>query len=85
MNPVDRFPSSSYPFVRVPRMPTNHPIAQSRDIAAAVIAIAKLGGYTYYRSAAPPGAKTIWLGLRKLEGILDGYRLAMARIKDLNH
>lgn len=54
-------------------------------IAAAVIAIAKLGGYTYYRSAAPPGAKTIWLGLRKLEGMLAGYRLAMDHLKDLNH
>jgi hypothetical protein len=54
-------------------------------IAAAVTAIAKLGGYTYYRNAAPPGAKTIWLGLRKLEGMLAGYRLAMAQLKDVNH
>jgi hypothetical protein len=58
---------------------------QIETISSAVIAVAKLGGYTYYRNAAPPGVKTIWLGLRKLEQMLAGYLLAVARLKDVNH
>jgi len=54
-------------------------------ISQAVVAIAKLGGYTYYRNAAAPGVKLLWLGLRKLEGIVTGYRLAMANLRDVNH
>jgi hypothetical protein len=54
-------------------------------ISEAVLAIAKIGGYRGYPSAAPPGAKTIWLGLRKLEGIVTGYLLAMAHLKDVIH
>jgi hypothetical protein len=54
-------------------------------ISSAILAIAKLGGYVYYRNAAPPGVKTIWLGLRKLEQMLLGYRLAMNSLTDVNH
>lgn len=54
-------------------------------IAQAVVAIAKLGGYTYYRNAAAPGVKLLWLGLRKLEGMVAGYRLAMTNRQDVNH
>jgi hypothetical protein len=42
----------------------------------AVAAIAKLGGYTYSRTA-PPGVKVLWLGLRHLQGMVEGYRLAL--------
>jgi hypothetical protein len=43
----------------------------------AVLAIAKLGGYTHYRNAPPPGVKVLWLGLRYLQGMVEGYRLAL--------
>lgn len=60
----------------------NKPI---RTISAAVVAIAKLGGYNSYPKAAPPGVKTLWLGLRKLEAILIGYRLALRSPQEVNH
>lgn len=42
----------------------------------ALIAIAKLGGYEYYRNAKVPGVKTVWLGIRRLESMVAGWRLA---------
>jgi len=45
-----------------------------KTISAAILAVAKMGGYVYYRSAAPPGVKTVWLGLRQLQQMLRGYR-----------
>jgi len=54
-------------------------------ISAAVVAIAKLGGYNYYPKAGPPGVKTLWLGLRKLEAMLAGYLLALAHLQEVNH
>ena len=56
-----------------------------QTISAAVIAIAKLGGYNYYPKAGPPGVKTLWLGLRKLEAMLAGYLLALAHLQEVNH
>jgi hypothetical protein len=43
----------------------------------AIIAVAKLGGYQYYRSAKTPGVKVLWIGLRKLEAMAEGWKLAM--------
>jgi hypothetical protein len=45
-------------------------------IQEAVRAIAKLGGYTPYRKAPEPGVKVLWLGLRRLAAMLEGWRLA---------
>ena len=46
-------------------------------VAKAVILIAKLGGYTYYKTAPPPGVKVLWLGWQRLEAIVQGFKLAM--------
>lgn len=48
-----------------------------KTASQAVLAIAKLGGYTHYRNAPPPGVKVLWLGLRYLQGMVEGYRLAL--------
>jgi hypothetical protein len=47
-----------------------------RTVAAAVLAIAKQGGYAPYRTAPPPGVKVLWLGLQRLHGMALGWRLA---------
>jgi len=46
-------------------------------VAQVVVAIAKLVGYEPYANGPPPGVKTIWLGMRKLESMALGWRLAM--------
>lgn len=43
---------------------------------AAVTAIARLGGYRPSKKGGPPGVKTLWLGLRKLEAMAEGFSLA---------
>ena len=53
-------------------------------IAEAIIAIAKQGGYTYYRNAPPPGVKVLWIGLRRLKGMLEGFKLALQHLKQMN-
>ena len=45
--------------------------------AEAVIAVAKLGGYEYYKNAPPPGVKRLWIGLRRLEDMVEGWKLAI--------
>jgi hypothetical protein len=45
-------------------------------IQEAVRAIAKLGGWTPSRSAPEPGVKVLWLGIRRLEAMVEGWRLA---------
>jgi len=47
-------------------------------IAEAVRAIAKLGGYAWYRTAPPPGVKVLWLGLQRLHGMAEGWSLRRA-------
>ena len=47
-------------------------------ISMAILAIAKLGGYRPYRKSPPPGLKALWLGIRRLEAMIAGYKLAMA-------
>lgn len=36
--------------------------------------IAKIGGYEPYKNGPPPGVKTIWLGYRKLEAMVEFYQ-----------
>jgi hypothetical protein len=48
-------------------------VATVRD---AVRAIAKLGGFAGSPSMGEPGVKSLWLGWRQLEAMVEGYRLA---------
>lgn len=52
-------------------------------VSEAVLAIAKLGGHVSYRSAGPPGVKRLWLGLRRLEAMVEGWRLARSALGPL--
>ena len=54
-------------------------------VAAAVLAVARLGGYQPYRSALPPGVKVLWQGQVRLESMTLGWRLANARPPPLDH
>ena len=49
------------------------PVATVRD---AVRAIAKLGGFAGSPSMGEPGVKSLWLGWRQLEAMVEGYLLA---------
>ncbi len=51
---------------------------QVETIREAVSAIARLGGYRPSNKGGPPGVKTLWLGLRKLEAMVKGFMLARA-------
>jgi hypothetical protein len=53
-----------------------------RTLVEAVREIAILGGYQYYRTAPPPGVKSLWLGWRYLTGLVQGWRLAHQQIYD---
>ena len=39
-----------------------------------LLLIAKLGGYTYRKSKAPPGSKTIWRGMRRAEVVIEAFQ-----------
>ena len=45
-----------------------------KTAAEAIVAIAKLGGYEYYRTAPPPGVKRIWMGWQRLTPMVEGWR-----------
>jgi hypothetical protein len=47
--------------------------------------VAKLGGYLARRNDPPPGAKVVWRGLRRLEDLTRGYRLANTKIAGNSH
>lgn len=53
---------------------TQRPVS---TISEAVTAIAILGGLEYYRNAPPPGPKRLWLGIRRLEDLTQGWMLAV--------
>jgi hypothetical protein len=61
--------------------------ATKRDVATvweAVLAVAERGGWQRYRTAPPPGVKSLWVGWITLRGMVQGYRLALAtRQRDL--
>jgi len=42
-------------------------------LAEAVKQIAKMGGHEPYKNGPPPGVKTIWLGLRKLDAMVEFF------------
>jgi hypothetical protein len=48
-------------------------------LTEAVVMIAKLGGYKARSCDGPPGWITIWRGLRRLEDLVSGYRLAQSQ------
>lgn len=48
----------------------------------AVTAIAKLAGYRPTPKGLPPGVKVLWIGIRKLEGMVEGWRLATQGMKE---
>jgi hypothetical protein len=43
----------------------------------AVLAVAELGGWQRYRTAPPPGVKSLWVGWITLRAMVEGYRLAL--------
>lgn len=47
-------------------------------VREAIRQIAKLGGWEGYPSAGEPGVKSMWLGMRRLDGMVEGWRLARA-------
>ena len=59
---------------------TGKPISHSPTIAEAVRWIAQLGGYLARTSDGPPGVKTLWIGLRRLDALVDGWLLAQSMI-----
>jgi hypothetical protein len=48
---------------------TGNPVKTAAEV---IIAIAKSVGFEAYKNGPPPGVKTIWLGLRKLEAMAEG-------------
>lgn len=50
-------------------------------VAEVVAAIAKMAGHEAYKNGPPPGVKRIWLGLRKLQDLAAGWKLAIEAIK----
>jgi hypothetical protein len=47
-------------------------------LADAMTAVARLGGYMARPSDPPPGAKVLWRGFIRLDGMVDGYCLGIA-------
>ncbi len=52
---------------------TGQEIETAREV---VRAIAGLGGFVGRPSQKEPGVKSLWLGLRRLEAMVEGWRLA---------
>ena len=50
--------------------------APVKTAAEVVRALAKLAGFPSYPSAGRPGVRTLWEGLRRLEGAVYGWKLA---------
>jgi hypothetical protein len=47
-----------------------------KTVGLAVIEVAKLGGYEYYKNGPPPGVKRLGIGLRRLQDMEAGWLLA---------
>ena len=50
-------------------------------LGEAILMIAKLGGYMGRKSDGPPGHQVLWLGLIRLMGMVEGYRLATGSMR----
>jgi len=57
---------------------TNKKLEHHLKLQEAVVSMARLGGYLDRKSDPPPGSKVLWLGLIKLSGVIEGFRLARA-------
>jgi len=51
-------------------------------VQQAVIAVAKLSGYRPSPKAPPPGLKSLWIGLRKLDAMVEMWRLLKGAKKE---
>lgn len=58
-------------------------LAQRRvsTVQEAVNVIAKVGGYSSYKGAKPPGVKVMWSGLRQIEAMAQGWAMALENAK----
>lgn len=52
-----------------------------KTVADAVGVITRMGGHEPYKNGPPPGVKRIWIGMRKLEVLAEGWRLSRMAIK----
>lgn len=53
-----------------------------KTAAEALLEIGKLGGHEHYRNGPPPGIKSLWLGLRRLDDIVIGFQLGANQAKN---
>jgi hypothetical protein len=58
---------------------TKTPLQRPLKLQEAVVCMARLGGYLARKSDPPPGSKVLWIGLIKLGGVIEGFRLARGR------
>lgn len=61
---------------------TGRPVRTAQE---AVRAVARLGGFAGSPSEGEPGVKSLWLGLRRLEAMVAGWRLAVAALSPTIH
>lgn len=54
---------------------------EMRTLGEAVRAVAEVGGWQRYRQAPPPGVKSLWVGWITLQGMVEGYQLALGTQK----
>lgn len=50
-------------------------------VADVVLAVTKMAGYEPYKNGPPPGVKSLWLGIRMLESMSLGWKLAMTSMR----
>lgn len=67
---------------RVLEQATGRPVRTARE---AVRGVARLGGFAGSPSEGEPGVKSLWLGLRRLEAMVAGWRLAVAALSPTIH
>lgn len=53
-----------------------------KTASEALLEIGKLGGHEHYRKGPPPGIKSLWLGLRRLDDIVIGFQLGANQVKN---
>ena len=50
------------------------------SVSDAILAIARVGGFRPCPSAPRAGVKSLWLGLRRLDGLEEGWQMAMSAL-----